>query len=243
MTHQNNPVRSLTVAAHDLFVQSATQQHELGTRFSFSDGRVFHYAGFGGTIAAGKTLIAPASVDTHHSMAVTTAAIGSDTLTVTLGATNAVTLDQYKDGYLGLIAGTGLGQLFNVKSHPAAAAAATCVITLKDPLRVATATADTKGDLIYCPFDGVTHSATEESLHVGVSPIAGTSGYFGWIQTWGMCICLSGDTAAEGTLLTADDAAGDVKTQNAYTMDLLGTAVGQAHADGEYNFMFLRLVP
>lgn len=241
MSALNQPRNALTLSTQDIYAESASQAYELGTYFDLADGRRFRYCKAGGALAAGKHTIKSASVDTHHSLTCATAAIGVTSITVTLGATNAVTLNQYAGGYIGIIAGTGLGQIYRIKSHPAAVAAATLAVTLYDPLVVALATADSKADLCRNKYDNLTQSVVEESVHVGIPLIAVTTLYYHWEQTRGIALCLAGDTAAEGTLLSADSAAGEVKTKADETKGYIGIALGQAHADGEYNFLDLHL--
>lgn len=238
----NNADPGVITAGIDLYAQSATPYYDVGTRLAAGDGRVFHYCKAAGTLAAGKLTIALGQTANHHNMAVATTTAGSDKVTVTLGAT-AATADQYKDGLLLIIAGTGIGQTYKIKSHPAADASATLELTLYDELVVATDSTDSKGDLIPNIFGGTTQSAVEEHVHIGVPLIAVTDAYYHWEQTWGPVSCLGGDTAGDGTLLDASSAAGEVKTQNEYTMDLVGVAYGEAAADGEYNATILRLWP
>lgn len=226
-----------------IYEESETQKLTIGMRMALGDGRVFHYAKFGGTLTAGQVAIAAAHTAAHHCLVTALNPIGTRTYTVTL-ATTAATANMYKDGTLMVIAGTGIGQTYKIKSNPAqATVTGTLALELYDQLVIATAAADSKTDLVPNLFNGVTQDANEERLHLGAPLIAGTSGYFGWLQTWGLCAVLAGDTAAAGTVLNADANAGETKTMNQYTMDLIGAAYGEAHADGEYNATFLRLVP
>lgn len=225
-----------------IYEDETSPRHNLGDRLDLGDGRIFHYVKAGAALAAGKLAHVALHTANHHNMAVATHAIGSKKLTVTLGAT-AATADMYKDGLLLIIAGTGIGQTYKVKGNPAAALSTTCEIELYDRIRVATSSADSKVDLLPNPFNGLKHSATEEYLHIGVPLCVIANGSYGWVQTWGICAVLGGDTAPHGTLLNASDAAGEVKTMAGYAKDLVGVAVGETHADGEYNAVFLRMIP
>lgn len=226
-----------------IYEESESQKMTLGTRLCLGDGRVFHYSKWGGTVAAGKLATAAAIISGHHSLTAATTAIGSRSITVTL-ATTAATADCYKDGTLMVIAGTGLGQTYKIKSNPAqTSTTGTLALALYDQLVVALATSDSKVDLFPNLFNGVTQDTTEEALHLGVPLIAGTSGYYGWLQTWGLCSILSGDTASAGTIVSSDDGVGDTKAAADHTKGWHGTIYGAAHADGEYNAVFLQIIP
>lgn len=234
---------NILTAGQSIYAESSSQVHTLGARLCLGDGRVFHYAKWGGTMVAGQLAAAAQHVANHHDLRLYSAcAAGSRTVTVTLGAT-AATANQYKDGLLFVIAGTGIGQTYKIKSNPAADASATCAFTLYDEVVTALSTSDSDIDVIPNLFNGVTHSATEEYLHLGVPLIAGTSGYYGWLQTWGPVGVFAGDTAANGTLLMAGDTAGETLTQDGYTKSFVGEVFGATHASGEYNATYLRLVP
>jgi len=235
--------RSAVLPGQSIYEEVAAPRHDVGSRLALADGRVFRYCKFGGTLAAGKLTIGATHTAHHHNMAVPAAvAIGSRSVTVTLGAT-AVTANMYKGGLLGVIAGTGLGQTYRVGSHAAADASASFAVPIEQDLIVALALADSKVDLIPNLFGSVTQSADEEHVHVGVPLIAGTSTYYGWLQTWGLCLCLSDDTAVEGTILQAAETAGEAETQDCYVKGYAGIAYGATHAAGEYNWVALKLWP
>src|SRR5258707_1312648 len=124
-----------------------------GAKFETSDGREFVLVQNAGTaLVSGNLIQGPVTIgSTHQNMATSTAAIGATTVTVTLGAT-AVTANQYQGGFLVFNAGTGIGQTLRIQSHPAAALSATVVLTLEDPLSVATLASDSKGTLTLNPF-------------------------------------------------------------------------------------------
>jgi len=236
--------RSVVLPGQSIYEEVLVPRHDVGSRLALGDGRVFHYCKFGGTLAAGKLCISAEHTANHHNMAIPAAvAAGSRTVTVTLGAT-AVTADMYKGGLLGVIAGTGLGQSYRIGSHAAAALSTSFAVPIEQDLVVALALADSKVDLIPNPFNGVTQSVVEENLHIGVPMIVGTSGYYGWLQTWGLCPVLNDGTAeTSGALLFAGDTVGEVKILSGYLYDIIGVAYGATHATGEYNWVALRLWP
>ena len=138
---------------------------------------------------------APAGIANHDmDLAITTAASGVTSVTVTLGST-AATADQYKDGYLYINdGGTGEGHAYKIKSNAAGDSGGTCVLTLEEDDE--TVTALTNGThlagLAVNPYSNVIISPTTVSnIAIGVAPRLLTTDYYGWIQTWGPAAVLA----------------------------------------------------
>lgn len=193
----------VTGVAQPLYSSSSVKMHSLGQRALSSDGREFAYCKAGELLVAGDFYQTAVHASTYVSQAcAAAAAIGATTVTVTTGA--AFTKNQFQDGYLIVSAGTGIGQMFCIKSHLAADSGASCVLTLHDPVRVALDTTSTL-TTIKNTFDSVVKWAvtqTGSSAGAAVYPVA--SGEYGWLQTGGMSACLSDNvaTAAETTGIT-----------------------------------------
>lgn len=214
----------------------------VGSKFETSDGRRFVLIQNGGTaLVSGVLVQGPVSIGANHTgMTLSTAAIGATQITATLGAT-AVTANQYQGGYLVISAGTGIGQTLRIASHPAAALSTTCVLTLEDPLVVATLTSDSKGSLTL-PTYGSANGAdfrtsgcvvcpttlTGPVIGVTISPIAATTTTalsYGFIQTKGFCACLNGANTAIGLdVMPGASVAGSVVTYVVATKTRVGTA-------------------
>lgn len=126
----------------------ASLSTQLGMEWRSADGRVFVLVQNGGTALVSANLVqSPASIGaTHTGLTCATAAIGATSITVTAGGT-LMTANQYAGGYVAISAGTGIGQTSRIASHPSATSSGTCVLTLEDPLSVATAAADSKASL------------------------------------------------------------------------------------------------
>src|SRR3990167_4867818 len=97
----------------------ANPQHDLGTRLCTPDGRVFRYVRAGGTALVVGDLLQGAAEDTGDQDITPTAAAIGDTSFLT-SSTMTVTANQYAGGYVTVTVTPGLGQLFRIKSHPAA---------------------------------------------------------------------------------------------------------------------------
>jgi hypothetical protein len=205
----------------------------VGAKFEMSDGREFVLVQNGGTaLASGRLVQGPAKIGANHTnLALSTAAIGAIQITATLGAT-AVTANQYAGGYLVINAGTGIGQTLKIQSHPAAEGSATVVLTLEDPLSVATASASSKGTLELNPY-GSSNGATVATSGVVVcpttltGPVIGVTVYpiaassttvptYGFIQTRGVVGCLNDATTAIGLAVMTYVAATSSRVGTAY---------------------------
>lgn len=117
-----------------------------GVRFNTNDGRQVVMVRNGGTeisalaISAGQIVQGPAEITTWNHLAVTVptatpATAGTYQILVTNAGTK-LNVNEYANGYLLVDTGTGFGQTLQIASHPAAAASATFVVTLQDPIQV-----------------------------------------------------------------------------------------------------------
>jgi len=219
---------SIGDAIPDPFSESATKLFPLGSKLEYGD-RKFRYAHIynGGGVAAGVTLENIAATAHHRDVAVAAAAsAGAKSITVTLGAT-AATADYYNEGYIHINDVTGQGQLLRIKDHPAADASATLVLTLYDPLKTAITTSS-KADLISSNYKSInTASNTPVGVIVGVSTIAMTANYYGWVQTSGPCSVLTSGTLVLGhAAVRSDTTAGAIEPNDSST-DGENTQIGQ----------------
>ncbi len=183
-------------------VQTSTQKHKLGTRMSFDDGRVFRYVGCGGTgIAAGRLVQAPAGTAEDKVDTNVNAASAGDT-TVTLAENRTITKDEYKNGYLFVNSGTGVGEVYRIKSNTAVSGASGCVITLDEEdglVSALAASGSTEVGLALDPYNDVIVSPTTvTNITLGATTIALTADYFGWIQTWGWASVLANAAGVVG---------------------------------------------
>ena len=231
----------ILVVASDLFSESTTQQHKIGSRATTPDGRVYRYAKAGATaLVAGDLLQAPAIVANHQNLTPAAAAIGATTVTVTLGAT-AATADQYAEGFLVVNVAPGIGYTYAIKSNPAAALSATMVVTLDDTIQVAL-TASSRVSLIANSYNGVIQSPTvATSSPVGVGVEATTANSFQFIQVYGPCSVLSDLTvAAVGLGVIASTTTAGAITVATATGGNIGYAL-QAGVSAERRAVFLNI--
>lgn len=208
------------VLEQDIHQISSLQQGALGLRAETKDGREFRYGLAGASnLALGKLVQQPAVVTTHQNIVVSGNA-GDTVATVTLGATNNATQDQYKDGYLSGLSGTGAGQTVRIRTHGAIALSTSGVLQLAEPLTTTFASTP-KASLTLNPYSGGVISASGETTQqvVGVPIITVTAAFYGWFQTKGIAAVLANGTPAAGTgLIKSATTAGAADTEAAGTI-------------------------
>ena len=177
--------------------ETSDQRHKLGTRMSFADGRVYRYCKTGAAIAVGRLAQAPAT-DAADDMDLAWSAGGAaGATTITTGTSLTITKDQYKEGWLYKNDENDEGHIYPIKGNTAVSSAAGCVFTIDEEDGFATASSATTDlfGVVYNLYDGViVQPTTITNAAVGVTPVALTSGYYGWLQTWGPAALL--DTGA-----------------------------------------------
>jgi len=218
---------------------------ELGQRFTSQDGREFVLVSNGAVaLSSGVLVQAPAIVAGHQTLSMTVpstapATAGTFTVLVTNGAT-VIQENYYAGGYLIVKDGTGIGQTLRIKSHPGAAASATCLITLEDAI-VTTLDATSIVNLIANPYSNVIIAPTTATANVvGVSfyPLSASTAptwnattgvktadgvaQYGFIQTKGIVSCLSdANVATVGLgLMRSTTTAGTVAVRTATGADV-----------------------
>lgn len=163
-------------------------------------------------IASGKLVQAPTQLTAFQKLAMTVptaypATVGATQILVTNGGT-VLKQNLFAGGTLVVASGTGIGQTLQIGSHQQAAASATFVVTLVDPI-VVTLDATSTVSMIANPYNGVlisNHSTLGTPVGVSLYPLAastaptfdGTSGIltaagvaqFGFVVTSGPVGCL-----------------------------------------------------
>jgi len=176
---------SMIPPAQSIYEQSETAKGSLGTKITVGD-KVFRYAKNGAAaLAAGKVACAPSLVAADQILAVAVVSAGGKTITVTGGASTAITANAYQDGEAVVNAGANAGLTFRVKKNSAVATTATGTITLYDSLPVALNATD-KVQLVLNKYAGVVVGSQALDTPVGVAPIAVTTGNYFWLQTAGI---------------------------------------------------------
>lgn len=194
---------ALQISDQDVRTTSLNKGGErLGQLATTSDGRSYVYAANKSTtttLLPGKLTQGPAVVANHLNQTGVTATAGTNTVTYAVGAT-AVTTNQYQDGYLVVIAGTGAGQALLIAGNTSANSSGSPTINLKDAIITATAVSDSKfslyqnvygNSLIYAhAAPTVTDPTGIPNVTVPVATTANPYSYF-WSQIGGTCSALA----------------------------------------------------
>lgn len=210
---------------------SFTPSIKFGQQGATSDGRQYVFGLNNATNAAVagniQTSIAVISTEIGRTNAVVQVS-GSTQVSVPLGATNAVVANQYAQGYLAVVAGTGIGTMYRIQSNPAASASTTMIVQLVDPLTIAL---DTTSVLSLYPnpwnlFIISTTTLTTNNI-VGVPNVAVPASNYAWLQTNGYCAVVADANAiSKGvTILPSVTTAGTVV---AYTAAAVSQTLGYA---------------
>ena len=235
----------------DPYTESATQLFPLGSVLNWGD-RVFRYAQVDGAITAGLCVQQPIIVANHTQMSATDAyAITTSETTVisieTAGDTD-LTENQYKEGYLYVNDGTGQGQSWKIKSHPAHdhSADASCEITVYGKVSTALVASGTSQlSLMENPYkDVIVAPVAETGAVVGVTNIDMTDDYYGWIQTKGPKAVLAASTLVLGHNAVRNDTttAGAVMADNGDDLvQEIGTVMASVVVDSEYCMIDLNI--
>ena len=190
-----------------LFDFSTTAKHRLGTRRILDDGREFVYCSNTAAAIAAGTLISKAQGYQACTVAAADALVNiTGTKKVTYTLTGTPTADLYKDGWLVVSAGPGLGQMHKIIGNTADddPAAGRCTFNLFDPIITDQTTATTVSmwqnpysSLLLNPAVADLDATTQETVMGVTTRIVPASRYF-WAQVWGLGSVLLDVAAAAG---------------------------------------------
>ena len=189
-------------AGQGIYTESSTAKFAIGEKLELADARVFRYGYTAAGVAAGllvsQDLSATALVESDGIVIAASGSYspvaGSSQLQITLAS---VTLNQYQGGYLQITDDAGEGIQYRIKSNSATGATTSgkVDIVLYDPI-VVTMTTDTDFAITGNLYNQVRPAiGTTDYIVSGVTPIAFTSAYYGWIQTRGVAVILTDDSA------------------------------------------------
>lgn len=219
----------------------------LGSRWDLQDGREVRLVLAGASnLAAGKVMTAPAAISAHLECAITAYTAYSNNgnqpaqVTVTLGAT-AVTANQYAGGYMMVNSGTGLGQIAQIQSHPAAALSTDVVITLAEGFNTALVAASSTVSLYSNPCQNVIlsdHTALQQPVGVTLYPV--TAANYGFIVSRGLTVCLNDGGWTTGSALSVSNGTDGAVENGVIAQGFVGYAI-EAGTTAHYNAMVVLL--
>ncbi len=256
LQYLEQPLRGdVTSPKNDIYTPTSDQEYALGTRYRKPDGRVFHYAQAGAVaLVAGDVIQSQATgaVGTEQQdMTIATASAAGDNFGyATIKTDTTTTKDYFKDGWYIVSDGTaaqGGGQIYQIKSHPAAGAA-TCKFTFYDNIKVLISTS-AKAGVIRNPYKAVIQlpATTLTGFVLGVAPVAVTISYYFWLQTWGMAnvLCKGAIDPGEDVALELTTA-GSCDAQKAGASSFVAPRIGiggHTIATTDWGFVYLQIAP
>ena len=177
----------------------ATQRYPLGTKLTYGN-RWFRYALIGGASLSTGQVVGAKALIAGHSDEVWAGTAAAITATFTPSAT-AITANEYQDGYLNILSGTGKGYIYRILNHPASDGSTIFTLNLIDPI-VITGASTPKGTLVQNAYGEIIATAvtTRIGQPVGVAQGIVTNAQFGWVQTHGEASVL-----LIGTTVVGDD--------------------------------------
>ena len=177
----------------------ATQRYVLGTRGMTWDGKVLRYYKTGtATASYQRALFYNDTGDVTYEAPAAAAPAGGTEIIIAEGS---ITKDQFAGGYLLLFHATGDGAVYSIAGNEATVGSNfTCY--LAEPLGVAVTTSDNL-EMYISPYADLRSGTTATKAWGGI-PAQGimTSGYFGWLQTWGPCFISPQATVGENQTQT-----------------------------------------
>ena len=237
-----------------IYTESSTARYPIGEKLELADGRVFRYGYTAAAINAAELvsqdLSATAMIETDDIVIAAASGFdpgaGSTQFQITLAS---VTENQYAGAMLQIANdggdGTGEGIQYRIKSNSAtdATTSGKVDIYLFDPIKVALTTASDiaiVGNLWYNVRGAV---GTADYVVSGVTPIAFTANYYGWLQTAGIALVASDGAIAIGSSLTLSDSdVGHVQLEDAYTEPRIGYSLWAADDNGHVGVLLQGLV-
>ncbi len=212
------------VSVQELFQESATQKHPLGTTFEWLN-KKFVYSKANKALSAHQ-ILTPAATPIFTEDVVHTNTAAEDSIYGKMAIAQVVNVDTAPAAVAaGALAGAilfvdqglGAGQAEWVIGNTAMESGGKGKIYLRAALGTALTTAGNSDITLYSP-DLVEKAAVTNKKQVvlGVTPIDVTSGYYFWRQVSGLCLVKHGATTAAGAaLIPGDDTEGQAVTAGA----------------------------
>jgi hypothetical protein len=178
-----------------VYESTSDQEHELGTKLVYTDGRVFRYARNGGTALA-KALMTTSqalnarSVDELQSTSGTSQEVGDQEIDIDVTTGGTWVENEYSGGYMVVNKATGIGDMYKIMAQKIDDSDDTLMrVLLETPLLTAF-DATTEVTLVQSPWREVdVMPTTAEGTPAGIPLVTIPVNYFGWLQTGGYAPC------------------------------------------------------
>jgi hypothetical protein len=184
---------------------TAAGQFQLGQRAATADGREWQYVKAQSTLANSLVAVpdAVASSDLYSS-----STDSQGRIVYLTRAANSLTIGQYENGVGVVDEGTGVGQVFKIRTNNAT------TFTLYPETALTTALAVADSDLTYISMSYVDPAAvtSKKQMAQGIAQASFAAADYGWVLTNGTGRVIAGEALAVAAgFTTGDDTAGQVK--------------------------------
>ena len=212
----------------ELYATSIEKKEAVGTFRRTQDNRGYRYILAGGTLlAAGKLTSSPAEASAHlldeNVAAGQAASIGDMVIKFTSAASVTLTKDELEGGFyiVNDPTGSGAGQMYRISGNQALVGTAH-IITLDEPLKVATVVATTQHTIILNPYSKIVICTTVDFFLTGTPQYAIDTTLYGWSQTQGWGAQWGADADAAGEHLMPHTTDGQTIINDAVTEQNVG---------------------
>ena len=233
----------VTLSAQGIFETSSTLKYRLGEKIVVG-AKIFRYVQASEALTAGNLCTAKPALDGEDTV---TVAHPIGTNKVVHVASAVITLNQFAEGLLMVDEGTGAGDAYQIKTHPAISSGNAGVITLYDGLRTAWVIADTD-ILMVGPVWVVQESNIDQAeLPMGIPLIDVESAYYFWIQRSGISPALMdeafGSVVGQRLVTIGSSTAGSVEAWDGTGEPIVGQTILDANQseDAKYQPIYLML--
>lgn len=188
-----------------IFETSATQQHAIGTKLEYNDGRIFRYAKNGGTAlvkAYMTTSEALTAAGVEETQSTSGASVEVGDIEIVIDVTTGTTWpeNRFAQGTLVVNNGTAEGDVYKIVANKIRASDVLMDVRLATPIRTAW-DATTEITIILNRFTDVdVMPTTAEGSPAGIPLVAVTANYYCWLQTGGYAPCIvdTSETVVKG---------------------------------------------
>lgn len=220
---------------HGIYQDSNSKKERVGTLRFTQDGRGFRYILAGASdLNKGKLTSSPAEADANlldeDVASGQAAAIGDTLIYFTAGGATTLTLDELQGGMYVVNDATGEGQFRIIEGNPPSTGT-DIVITIDEPLQVATVVSTTQHSIFLNPWSKVILQATIDFFPTGAPQCEISATNYGWSQTKGWGVAWYQEATAAGSRMVHGTTDGQVQIDDGYTEQVVaigGPAVGVA---------------
>jgi len=169
-----------------LYEISSEAKHRLGERLVLSDGREFVYCKAGSSNLSAALFHTYITTPTHEDTVTVAHSAGTTEVIVTASGVSA---NDFAEGYLVVTDGTGIGEIYKIRSNTATGGGGSgkIKVVLYDPLITAWSTSDTDVDLYPSPYNGLVVNPTDAQQRpvcVTIRPVTANYYFWGQVKGW-----------------------------------------------------------